>query len=89
MVSTKQPSNNSRTVKKDERPDWLKQSHGKDCDCMVCHDYKPDLHRPQYLGREGYQCPDCKRKFIRFKACNLHMGRVPNVMGSCKGTPLA
>jgi hypothetical protein len=74
--------------KPDLRPQWLKDMHGKRCECMACHDHKPDPHRPiRQDNPDGshYYCPDCWKTFWTYKACNLHMGRVPNIMGNCPG----
>lgn len=74
--------------KKDERPEWLRRAHGKNCDCMCCHDYKPDHHRPIYKADgSGFVCPDCGAKTIRYIPMLKHMGKIPNVMGFCPGSP--
>lgn len=78
----------------DARPEWLK-AHGENCDCETCHNFKEDKHRPQYIYNGTtckfwrYRCPDCGWKFATYKSCNLHMGRVPNIMGFCKVKRLA
>jgi hypothetical protein len=76
----------SKGKKKDERPQWLREMHGTDCDCMSCHEYKPDKHRPVYgLNLDGswYHCPDCWEHFWTYRACMKHMGKVVNIMTTC------
>jgi hypothetical protein len=69
---------------KSGKPEWMK-IHGPDCDCIACHDFKKDTHRPEYLGDGIYQCPDCCRLYHSYPAANKHMGRVANILGDCPG----
>jgi hypothetical protein len=85
-VGTGTPQRGTETKREtpDERPQWMK-IHGPDCDCIACHDFKKDTHRPEYLGDGIYQCPDCCRLYHSYPAANKHMGRVANILGDCPG----
>lgn len=71
--------------KPDKRPKWL-QEHGKDCDCIACHDYKPPGTEPIYTGEwpDLYLCPYCLMPFQNHNTVIVHMGRIPNKNASCK-----
>lgn len=82
----------SRKGKTDQRPKWLQESHGPNCDCMTCHDYKPDHNPPLYCVAQNalggpetgfYVCPNCGQQFRARKSVLLHMGKVPNMPASC------
>lgn len=82
-------SQKTKIVKVDKRPEWLKKSHGPKCDCMCCHDYKPEINKPIWTG-DYYECPLCKArgiktKFVSSQAIKLHLGKVPNLPANYPG----